>query len=33
LFFLRFPSQDVELFDLLFHFKRRREKKFSWVSF
>ena len=33
LFFLRFPSQDVELFDLLFHFKRRREKNFRGSVF
>lgn len=32
LLFLRFPSQDVELFDLLL-FQKRREKNFSWVSF
>ena len=33
LFFLRFPSQDVELFDLLLFQKRRREKIFRWSVF
>jgi hypothetical protein len=32
LFFLRFPSQDVELFDL-FISKEEEGKKISWVSF